>query len=889
MIIQEIHIDNFGIFNGYSLKNLKKGLNIIQGNNEAGKSTLLAFIRYTFFGYPDLRSNVNPYFPQSSTKRGGRIKALSSANQKVIFERLEGSKGGVINLTYLGKSLQDPSLWFELLGNATADLYHNIFSFSLDELISLDSLSSSGVEDKIFSISLGLGTISIGDIESNLQTRIDQIYKQRSAKTKIAEGLKLINEQKARIREIRNLLPAYNQLHAEIARIEKEITLRQKALSALKTEASVFKKYQTCYESYMIYRNTLEELQSLPEKQEYPPDGLMRLERMEDKQRELREKISAIENGNRDEEGIKELTEKCNASTFNSKLLEQEEAIEYIRKNLEKYKQTLNDKTTDQEKLQQINHSIMQNINKINAQWSEQNIIDFKELIGHRSKLETFRTRFDALKEKRHELEVRRRVSSDKTLSINTEAVIIAVSVFFMIVSIPALLSSYYVWAIASLLVAILLFGCRKYLLAKSAPIDIKSQSEAIRQEEQELQDLYQTYLKGQLQLPISLAPAAALEALMEIERLKEAIDDRDEIYEKQIRQRIPFIEKFEKGIKSLVSELQTEDENNPPEIMASRLVSEYDQSKAEAQEKKRLSEACRRRNRELENCKNDLRLLEKENFDLLKSINASDSNDFRIKYAVNTRVTELLQKKNNSLQTIETVIGLNSSKKIIDFFSTHNKEEINARIVHLDTMLSQEEDAFREYTLNLGEKKNELRRLESTANLAEIMTELGMQQAKLRIAYKEWLTGKIALGILSEVKNNYEKKRQPVVIKNSSAYFSTITGGKYQRIHVSLNNQEITIFDARESARGLERLSRGTKEQLLISLRLGLIEAYEKQAESLPVVADEALVNFDPQRAKRTAEILLKFAEERQVLLFTCHPVTKEYFKPFSFNLIQI
>ncbi|MNL68610.1 hypothetical protein D3C87_1933580 [compost metagenome] len=39
----------------------------------------------------------------------------------------------------------------------------------------------------------------------------------------------------------------------------------------------------------------------------------------------------------------------------------------------------------------------------------------------------------------------------------------------------------------------------------------------------------------------------------------------------------------------------------------------------------------------------------------------------------------------------------------------------------------------------------------------------------------------------------------------------------------------------------------------------------------------DDVFVNFDPERARRMAEMLVRFAEEHQVLLFTCHPGTAE------------
>jgi len=150
MIFKEIHIDGFGIFNGFSLPNLKKGVNIILGNNEVGKSTLLMVLRFTLFGYPSRTDQRMS--PLNGGKHGGRIKALLASGKEVTFERFAGSKGGDINLIYDGNPSQNQSQWSQLLGNATAELYNNVYAFSLDELVNLDSLSSSGVEDKIFSV-----------------------------------------------------------------------------------------------------------------------------------------------------------------------------------------------------------------------------------------------------------------------------------------------------------------------------------------------------------------------------------------------------------------------------------------------------------------------------------------------------------------------------------------------------------------------------------------------------------------------------------------------------------------------------------------------------------------------------------------------------------------
>ena len=49
MRIDRIHIDGFGVFHDKGVAGFQKGINVLYGPNEAGKSTLLDFIRFTLF------------------------------------------------------------------------------------------------------------------------------------------------------------------------------------------------------------------------------------------------------------------------------------------------------------------------------------------------------------------------------------------------------------------------------------------------------------------------------------------------------------------------------------------------------------------------------------------------------------------------------------------------------------------------------------------------------------------------------------------------------------------------------------------------------------------------------------------------------------------------
>jgi uncharacterized protein YhaN len=66
--------------------------------------------------------------------------------------------------------------------------------------------------------------------------------------------------------------------------------------------------------------------------------------------------------------------------------------------------------------------------------------------------------------------------------------------------------------------------------------------------------------------------------------------------------------------------------------------------------------------------------------------------------------------------------------------------------------------------------------------------------------------------------------------------------------------------------------LSGGTLDQIYLSFRLAVIEHLDQNAETLPLVMDEVLINWDVGRFERGQEIIADVAENHQVFLLTCH-----------------
>jgi len=889
MIIRDIYIDGFGVWNGRPLTGFTKGINIITGRNEAGKSTLQKFIRYTLFGYPHLTEHRMA--PVNGGVHGGRIRCQLSSGEEAIFERSSGSKGGNIKLEYHGANTSDGAQWQQLLGNASGDLYKNIYAFSLDELVELDSLKSSGVEDKIFSVGLGLGNTSIGNIESGLSNQVNAIYLPRGSANRLAKLMTEFLQKKTRVQEIQNDLPRYQGLNREIETLQAGLEKTKQDLQVSRNEHSRLKNLLACYDNFIEAEYCREGLLALPAKQAYPGNGLVALDKLEGTESSLLEKIRDLQQGTGEEQGLLELENERDAIIVKDDLLKQQGKLTMLVNGLALHKQKVLDFKEDDEKIKRIEESIRQELQRIGSGWDTGHIREFGNTILHKDKIAGFRQRREELDRKRIKLETEETTMAANRPRLNIPAIAITISISILILSIVGIIYRIYIPAAALVLIAGIVFWRRgKYGSTEDPLHSVRHELKALREKEEPAwRKDYQTYLVSELRIQGSLSTDAVIDILNSIESIKKEIAEQDELQARQGRDRSPSILAYNQEAASLKPFLDELEAADTTEEWVHLARTKFESAKRDAERKSRLEEIIQQKTRLLERAKTELQETLTSTEQLLGGIGAEDRAAYRKKYADNEEVIRLNEVRNRAILTIEKIAGINTFDKVSQFLSTHDKATLDENIRALDAEVQLLEGQVQESSTSIGGKRVERDRIEGESALATHLTELEMVREKINQDYRAWAAGKIALKIMAEVKAKYEREKQPAVIKSSGKYFSAMTGGKYGRISVSLGEKAVRIYDALEASKPIEQLSRGTKEQLLISLRLGFIEQYETQSEPLPVIVDEIFVNFDPDRLKETARLLHDFAQTRQVLIFTCHPSTKDYFEGMEVNAIDL
>ncbi|WP_337175710.1 AAA family ATPase [Paludisphaera sp.] len=156
----------------------------------------------------------------------------------------------------------------------------------------------------------------------------------------------------------------------------------------------------------------------------------------------------------------------------------------------------------------------------------------------------------------------------------------------------------------------------------------------------------------------------------------------------------------------------------------------------------------------------------------------------------------------------------------------------------------------------------------------AEILETAASRRSQLAEFVDRYVPLVFAQHLLRRAIARFEQDARPMMLRETSRLFAMMTDGRY--VHVDRpEDDEGRLQVRRVDGEILEpdQLSVGTREQLYLAVRLAYALHYCDRAESLPIVMDDVLANFDDDRSRRTLRALGEVSGKAQVIFLTCHP----------------
>lgn len=190
-------------------------------------------------------------------------------------------------------------------------------------------------------------------------------------------------------------------------------------------------------------------------------------------------------------------------------------------------------------------------------------------------------------------------------------------------------------------------------------------------------------------------------------------------------------------------------------------------------------------------------------------------------------------------------------------------------------SQLTEQRDDLQRTLDSIGTRLGELGQILSAASRARdfdrLKLDLAMLQTRLDDAMEEYARLLIARNLLVRSIAAWEGKSQPAVYVRASRLLAEMTGGAWCEVRVA-SEGGLAVADEAGNTRTPDLLSLGTCQQLYLALRIALLQTADNVGRSIPVLADDILVNFDDDRRGGACRALASLAQSRQVIIFTCH-----------------
>lgn len=198
------------------------------------------------------------------------------------------------------------------------------------------------------------------------------------------------------------------------------------------------------------------------------------------------------------------------------------------------------------------------------------------------------------------------------------------------------------------------------------------------------------------------------------------------------------------------------------------------------------------------------------------------------------------------------------------------SQTEIKLQIETSGQQIKELEEKIEHVRQQLAEHKAEIVHLESSDAYSQTMHQFTLEREQLRKLAIDWAIVKTAKEMLAQTKKRYREKYLTQVLAKTSVIFQHLTNGAYQKVYAPDEQHPFQVEAGNGMLFQVNELSRGTLDQLYISLRLAISDVMSDQ-HRLPFIIDDAFLNFDSIRLRRMIDILSNLAQKQQIILLTC------------------
>jgi uncharacterized protein YhaN len=214
----------------------QEGFHVIYGANEAGKSSALRALRHLFYGIPG-QSPDNFLHSYAKMRIGATVQ--SNDGEKLEFIRRKGRSNTLRQAD--DRTVIEDAILNHFLNGVDADLFETMFGIGYPELVrgGWEIVQGGGNLGQLI-FSAGSGVANLREIQNELQSEADALFRPSGQKPKINAALSLMSKNRKEMRaaelpgqEWENHYQALQQAKGRINVVEKDLRQHQRKMHRL--------------------------------------------------------------------------------------------------------------------------------------------------------------------------------------------------------------------------------------------------------------------------------------------------------------------------------------------------------------------------------------------------------------------------------------------------------------------------------------------------------------------------------------------------------------------------------------------------------------------------------------------------------------------------------
>lgn len=306
MKISRLQIERFGVWRDLDLSLPTGGVSLFYGPNEAGKSTLLRFIRWALYGQlPKYDPAMHSRFSPHETLRAGVVSMEARGRMHRLSRRWEDGIPTVrsIQLDDLPDGPPSQRTLDELLSGTTGDLFESIYAVGLKELQELGTLKHEEVSQRIYGLSLGPEGKQFLKVQQLAEKFHGQLFDSQQHRGRLVDLLNHRQTLQQRVQALPDRLGEYRLLAERQEEADVEIIELKKQQSKLHKELAGYRHLDRLYGPWKRERQLSAEMKQLPDPRTLPANALSLFDHLDSQVRTVERELESLDGELR---GIKE-------------------------------------------------------------------------------------------------------------------------------------------------------------------------------------------------------------------------------------------------------------------------------------------------------------------------------------------------------------------------------------------------------------------------------------------------------------------------------------------------------------------------------------------------------------------------------------------------------